>query len=245
MKTASERSGIVLYQHRFVLLFVALILFLILTSTVSLFGRGSILARAVVTATFVAMLLSAVFADSRSSRTVLIALTLAVPTIILQGLNFLLKREEIVIVNHVLGISFLCYTVIVILRHLFSGERVTFDTICASLCIYLLLGVIWALVYSLIEILVPGSFTFAPADEGDIRLMRFGGESTVNAVYYSFVTISTLGYGDIVPVSTAARMFAAMEAVSGQLYLAVLVARLVGLHIAGSTLRRDDSEKAD
>lgn len=239
MKTAAERSGIVLYQHRFVLLLAALTFFLILTATVTLFGPGSILARVVVTAMFVVVLLSAVFADSQSRRTVLIALSLAVPTIILQALNLLLEQERIVIANHVLGISFLGYTVIVMLRHLFAGERITFDTICASLCIYLLLGVLWALVYSLIGILAPGSFSFTMADEGEIRLMRFGGEATVDAIYYSFVTISTLGYGDIVPISTAARMTAAMEAVSGQLYLAVLVARLVGLHIAQSTTGRN------
>ena len=58
-------------------------------------------------------------------------------------------------------------------------------------------------------------------------------------IYYSFVTLSTLGYGDIVPKVSAARMLAAVEAITGQLYLAVLVARLVGLHISQSTPKVD------
>ena len=236
MKTAPERSGISLFQHRFALLLAALILLLILTPAVRLIGHGSILVRVLLTATFAVMLLSAAFADSQSRRTVFIALSLVVPTITLQGLGLLLEREGIVIVNHVLGIVFLCYTVIVMLRYLFACERVTSDTICASLCIYLLLGVIWALAYSSIEILAPGSFAFTMADEGEMPLMRFGGEATVYTFYYSFTTISTLGYGDIVPVSSSARMLAVMEAIIGQLYLAVLVARLVGLHIAQSAI---------
>jgi len=61
--------------------------------------------------------------------------------------------------------------------------------------------------------------------------MRLGGRQSVFPLYYSFVTMTTLGYGDIVPRSSSARMFAAIEALMGQLYLAVLVARLVGLHI--------------
>ncbi len=69
------------------------------------------------------------------------------------------------------------------------------------------------------------------ADEGQ---MRFGGKQSIYPVYFSFVTLTTLGYGDIVPTSATARMLAAAEAVTGQLYLAVLVARLVGLHISQS-----------
>ena len=65
--------------------------------------------------------------------------------------------------------------------------------------------------------------------------MRFGGEHSVNPLYYSFVTLTTLGYGDISPASSMARMLAAIEAVVGQVYLTVLVARLVGLHIAQAT----------
>jgi hypothetical protein len=122
--------------------------------------------------------------------------------------------------------------VIVLLAFLFRQQRITFNMICASLCVYLLLGVLWAMGYSVLEVLEPGSFLFTLAGEDQHYHMRFGGEESIYPLYYSLVTMTTLGYGDIVPTSPSARMFAAVEALTGQLYLAVLVARLVGLHIS-------------
>ena len=100
------------------------------------------------------------------------------------------------------------------------------QTFCASF------GVLWAILCSLLEVLQPGSYALNDAQKSG--LMRFGSENTSYSVYYSFVTMTTLGFGDIMPVSPMARMFAALEAVMGQVYLAVLVARLVGLHVAQS-----------
>ena len=109
---------------------------------------------------------------------------------------------------------------------LFESQSVT----AASLCVYLLMGVLWAILYSLLQIVEPGSFAFSFAD-GESEMMRWGGNQGEIALYYSFVTMSTLGYGDIIPTSSLSRTCAALQAIVGQLYLAVLVARLVGLHI--------------
>jgi voltage-gated potassium channel Kch len=106
---------------------------------------------------------------------------------------------------------------------------VTVDTICASLCIYLLLGVCWSGIHVLAEVLEPGSFQL-PGHGPDAQFVDF-------ALYYSLVTMTTLGYGDVIPSSPSTRMFAATEAIMGQLYIAVLVARLVGLHIAQAASR--------
>jgi hypothetical protein len=89
----------------------------------------------------------------------------------------------------------------------------------------------------LVEILQPGSFNLAKG-----TAMKFGGSETIFAVYFSYVTLTTLGYGDITPLSGAARTLAIVEATTGQIYLAVLVARLVGLHVAHSTMRKDDAD---
>ena len=239
-RSAQQENGLSMRQHRFAVLLGALVLLLVAAPVVRAFGPGlhPKLAGIVITALFALMLLSAAFAVSRSWVTQVIALLLAVPTFVLQGLNAWLEVDGVDLAGHVFAILFLGYVVVLILRLLFAGERVTSDTICASLCAYLVLGVLWAVVYSLLQILDPASFVFGFAEDAAPGSMRFGAERSVFAIYYSLVTMTTLGYGDIIPTSATARMLAAVQAVMGQLYLAVLVARLVGLHIAHSTVGR-------
>jgi hypothetical protein len=235
-----------MHRHRFDVLLGALVLLLVSTPVVRLFAPESspLLAGLTVTALFVVVLLSAVFAVCQTRRSVTLGLSLVVPAIVLHEVSLHVELEGIVALAHVLSICFLGYTIAVLLGYLFSSERVGLNTIYASLCVYLLLGVLWANLYSLINVIEPESFFFAFADGGGPERMRFGGGSSIYAIYYSFVTLSTLGYGDIVPLSAAARMFAALEAITGQLYLAVLVARLVGLHIAqASSAGRSDGRR--
>jgi hypothetical protein len=111
-----------------------------------------------------------------------------------------------------------------ILFHLFREDRITSDLIMGAICVYFLVGIVWALLYSTLEFFQPGSFQ-----------MPQGTVSQATFTYYSYVTLTTLGYGEITPISGPARSFALLEAMMGQLYLAVLIARLVGIHIAQSS----------
>ncbi|MHC4180788.1 MAG: ion channel, partial [Planctomycetota bacterium] len=203
-----------MHRHRFDTLLGALVLLLLSAPVVRLFlsARHPYFARITVAVCFSLMLISAVFAISERRRTVVVALSLAVPAILLGGLNVMLNWRGVEIAYHLLGVSFLGYTVVVILGFLFREQRVTFNMIFASMCVYLLLGVLWAEVYSLLEILEPKSFKFAYAEEANEQGMQFGGEKSVFPLYYSLVTMTTLGYGDIVPTSSASRMFAAVQA---------------------------------
>jgi hypothetical protein len=106
----------------------------------------------------------------------------------------------------------------------FGDGTVTFDRILGAITLYILIGVVWAEAYQLVSIRVPGAYTGIPHDGG--RLDR----STW--VYFSFVTLTTVGYGDIIPVAHAARSLAIIEALIGQLYPAIVLARLVSLHVA-------------
>ena len=121
--------------------------------------------------------------------------------------------------------------------HAVAGGRVTGDRISAAICVYLLMGFLWAYVYGLIESLSPGSFKLLPVEiqpgEGAL-VASFPGREFSQLVYFSFVTITTLGYGDITPANPLTRVLTTVEALMGQIYLVVLVARLVGLHIAHS-----------
>ncbi len=232
-----------MHRHRFAILLGALTLLLLSAPIVSVLGPGLYpgLSRMTMTAMFTLMLLSAVFAVCESRVTAIIALSLAVPAVCLQALSLLVDREGVVVAMYVLDILFLGYTVVVILRFLFATDRVTPNTIWASVCVYLLLGVLWSGIYSVLDILDSRSFTFTVATDGESELMRLGTEESIVPLYYSFVTMTTLGYGDIVPTSPVARMFAAVEALTAQIYLIVLVARMVGLHISQATFHRGAS----
>ncbi len=112
-------------------------------------------------------------------------------------------------------------------RVLISPKIVTRNTIWGAIIIYLLIGVLFSNVYILIEILTPGSFLISSSAE------KFVVSSAKNVSrvfgYFSFVTLTTLGYGDILPVKDLSRTMAWLEAFIGQIYLAVIIARLVGM----------------
>ena len=121
-------------------------------------------------------------------------------------------------------IGFLLVAIIFTMKQVAIGTAISTNRLVGAVCVYLLLGVIWALSYSVLELAVPGSF--AGFDAWSDR----GWDS--EWLYFSFVTMTTLGYGDLLPISAAARAMAYMQAVFGQFYIAVLVAGLVGAYIA-------------
>lgn len=130
------------------------------------------------------------------------------------------------------GISaaFLVLATTVLLLHLLRSRNVDADLLVGTLCIYLLIGTVWAFAYQLLQA-TSGPFTTH-------FLVPGGGLASAQDLdYFSFVTLTTLGYGDIQPLSAAARGMAVAEAVVGQFYLAVLVARLLGLHLAAARHR--------
>ena len=100
------------------------------------------------------------------------------------------------------------------------------DKIFAAVCVYLLIGFAWTFIDAFLDELQPGSFVALSTTTITNYVARY-----MEMRYFSFMTLTTVGYGDIVPHPPAARTWAALEAVAGQLYLTVLVPRLVGLHI--------------
>lgn len=121
---------------------------------------------------------------------------------------------------------------VVILRGVMRSRHVTLDTILGGIAVYLLIGVFFSAIYSALELALPGSFldgghSLRPAD------VSLRGQGFFPALpYYSLVTMTTLGYGDVAPIGALPRSLAAAQAVIGQLYIAVLIAFLVGVHIA-------------
>ena len=126
----------------------------------------------------------------------------------------------------------------VILRSIFEQKVIRFDDVLGAVCGYLLVGIAWANLYILTSLLVPDSFqmnTNLVASITDPHARRF----VFN--YFSFVTLTTIGYGDILPTSPLAASLAWIEAMFGQFYMAVLVAQLVGLNMAQAARTADNS----
>ena len=130
--------------------------------------------------------------------------------------------------------GFLLVAISFTLKQVAMETDISPNRLVGAVCVYLLLGVIWAVAYTMLEMISPGSFG------GFTPLQGRGWDS--EWLYFSFVTMTTLGYGDILPVSATARALAYMQAVFGQLYVAILVAGLVSALISSrqSNKQNDD-----
>ncbi|MGO9110067.1 MAG: potassium channel family protein [Thermoguttaceae bacterium] len=130
--------------------------------------------------------------------------------------------------SHVLAACVIAFVLFGILRAVFVNQA-SGDAIFGAVCGYLLLGIIWSLVYSAVETTSPGSSTSSTsATTPTVAGTHDRGVLT----YYSFITLATVGYGDVTPSTPLARTLTCIEAITGQLYLAILVAGLVGIKVA-------------
>jgi uncharacterized membrane protein (DUF2068 family) len=111
-------------------------------------------------------------------------------------------------------------------RSVFQSGRIDTDRILGAVCIYFLLALIWALVYSIIEVWQPNSFNIPNYIALGVRQ-----QMVCDLIYFSNVTLTTLGYGDITPLSNLARTLANLEAMAGQLYVGIVIARMVGVQV--------------
>jgi len=133
---------------------------------------------------------------------------------------------------HATGVVFLAWSAVLLFRHAVAAPgRMNQDRILGAVCTYLMLGVIGAAVASSIAAMQSGAFRFPEGISTDGSYLEVG---TSGFLYFSFVTLATLGYGDITPVTPLARTFSWMLAVIGQMYLVIVVARLVSLWASGT-----------
>ena len=187
---------------------------------------------------FSAVLFSAIYAVSQKGAMRSIAIILLLGALAGTWIGYVTGDPKLHIANLGFTILFLSFTGILIASDVFQEKRVTFDTISGAICVYLLIGLTWAELYSLIEFFEPGSFTI---QKNLPETSWYHPEHrTPLFLYYSFVTLTTLGYGDIAPLSAPAKAFSYVEAIVGQIFVVVLIARLVGLHIAHAAGKDSD-----
>jgi voltage-gated potassium channel Kch len=171
---------------------------------------------------FVAIICFATYSFSHNKRLLAAAVASGLPATASMWLKHFVQAKWLVVCSGLFGIVFLAIITIAILVYIFRQQRSDADIIAGAIVAYLLMALTWSLLYDVLEAAHPGSFKLA---EG----ITFTGRELFT--YFSFVTITTVGYGDIIPVTPVARAFANLEAVVGQLYLVILVSWLVGMYI--------------
>jgi hypothetical protein len=140
-----------------------------------------------------------------------------------------------IVVDRAASLLFIVLVVCCITRNVWRARKVSADTIVGGIAVYLLLAVAWSNAYQLLEFLVPGSLEVVSGSGGHWGPWEQAPGEYPRLIFFSFVTLTTLGYGDVVPASPLAGALTSLEAVVGPLYLTILIARLVGLHIASAS----------
>src|SRR6266571_2512473 len=203
-------------------LLIALALFFIWAPFVEEIEGGEL----IVSGLFSLVLLAGIVAVADRKRVLVIAIVLAIPAIAGRWINHF--RPDLIppAVFLVAGLILIAFVIANLLRFVLRAPSVNTEVLCASISAYLMLGLMWTMAYWLVDQLTPGGAFSFNTNAGTHSMSGFTG------FYFSFVTLSTVGYGDITPVSRIARWLAAMEAMTGLLYVAVLIARLVSLYSA-------------
>ncbi len=188
--------------------------------------------RVVLDVVFIAILFTAVFAATSARHYRLVAFALFVVSFVARVLSRSAPSPTLERVSLGTALAFLVLVTLLLLRQVMRDGEITDHRIRGAIAVFLLLGLCWGLTYTLVDGWVEGAFG---GIESDVVGERRIGVMT----YFSFVCLTTLGFGDIVPTHPISRNLATLEALTGQLYLALIVARLVSLAITKS---RDQGE---
>jgi len=170
------------------------------------------------------MLITGVMAVGGRRNSLLLATLLTLPALVARWLYHVQPEPISHSVFLVLGSLVFILVVVQLLGFILRAPHVDSEVLLAGVATYLVLGMTWAMLYLLVGYLEPNAFTLPSSAAAGKQLDSF------NALYFSFVTLTTMGYGDISPAAPVTRMLAVLEAVTGVLYLSVLIARLVTLY---------------
>lgn len=207
-------------NKRFLILLCLILGLLVLVPILQRFVTVRIFIDIFITAIFISM----VYTFSYRKVQVVAGVFLAVVMLASLWLQYLDPNKWILPIGMLAGVIFIAIVIAGIIGLIIKSEEVCREIIYAAILVYLLAALMWAFVYTFLELVDPASF--------NIELNRSVGGYLPVFQYYSFVTITTLGYGDITPITDVAKAFSVLEAVIGQLYLVVAVAWLVGMHVS-------------
>ena len=214
-----------LERHKHSLLLALLVLLLLASPIMEEQGAGGVLLAGL----FSALLTLGTLVVRRLRRDLIVILALSVSWLYLTWLHPVWTGSLADEIAGVLLAACTLYMAAILLLNVVAAADVTHDVLSGAIAVYLLMGIAWAVIYVLIEGIEPGSFALGDTASGTVW---------DQLLYFSFATLTTLGYGDVLPVTPVARIWAVLESVAGTLFLAVLISRLVGLYKAGGEGRR-------
>jgi hypothetical protein len=223
MRTTLENPSVI-RQGKFFYVFLCQVLLLVVFPYLKQPGLPLVLFRLLVAVAFV----SGVYAVSDKRAQWMTALALAIPAVALNIVFAFRPDPQIAVPMLIFTILFLVLTLVSLLQAVVRAERVTHDTIYGALSVYLLMAIAWAAAYSLLVTIHPGAIVMDAARQN--HKMDWS-----DCVFYSFVALTSQGNGDIVAMTAQARSLSILEAVSGTMYVAILVARLVSLYSSGKS----------
>ena len=230
--TARNRlqAALTALQGKYSILLITFLVFFLVGPLADMFFAGERFGGEIFDVLSIVLLLAALYAVGTRRAPLIVASILTLPVIVGKFACYV----EINSALFEMSDGFICLALAVVavsvLQQVLQAEKVSREVVEGAVCVYMLLGVAWASLFSLIETLHPGAFQLPSLRTTSVLPVVV--EARQRFLYYSFVTLTTVGYGDITPVAALAQRLAVLEAMFGQLYLSILVARLVGLHIA-------------
>ena len=204
----------------------------LLVSLVALFLLGPLfgslpLLKHALAVLFMVMLCAAFYAVSSDNKYHKLATIFVGGAVITEIARLFVDYPAVRYLNSAFEIPFLVFVTWIMFSRMIKEQEVSADTIFGSVCVYFMIGLCWGLLYAVVELVNPGSFAGSQESFNESSQLS-------NFLYFSLVTMTTLGYGDIVPIDRFAQSLATMQAIFGQMYIAILVARLVAIQITDS-----------
>jgi len=225
----ASRLGLGLYRLSAVELLIALGLLFVTAPLVEDLPNGDLIELIPVSL----VMIFAVLAVGARRRSLMIALVLVIPALAARWVNFLLPDLVSPAAFAAFGVVFFAYVVAQLIQFILRAPRVDTNVLCAGVSGFLILGLAWSPLYLLI----------AQLDDAAFKLPAGATLDSFNAFYFSFVSLCTVGYGDITPVSRGAKMVSVIEAITGLFYMAMLISRLVSVY--SSNPLNPESKPAD
>ena len=216
-------------ETNYTALLLALLALLIFNPFLDILLGDNFFSRVLMDSLISVVLLSAVYAIQRRTTLFIISCVFLCLSLVSLWTSYAVPDYSLQLASDGFGFLFSIGVAVMILAQVVQERQVTMHVVNGAICAYLIMGLAWAFLFSLVEDVRPGSFHLPAILTQEGQTAPFELQRIQLFLYYSLVTLTTLGYGDVTPVSYPARNLSVVEAILGQLYIAVLIARLVGL----------------